>query len=37
MLYAKSNPIESIEQHTNELLKNLEILKQTYGSIIEQN
>lgn len=37
MLYAKSNPIESIEQHTNELLKNLEILKQTYGDKIEQN
>ena len=37
MLYAKSNPIESIEQHTNKLLKNLEILKQTYGDKIEQN
>lgn len=37
LLYAKSNPIESIEKHTNELLKNLEILKQTYGDKIEQN
>lgn len=37
MLYAKSNPIESIEQHTNQLLENLEILKQVYGDEIEQN
>lgn len=36
MLYAKSNPVESIKQHTKELLKNLEILKQTYGDEIEQ-
>ena len=35
MLYAKSNPEESITQHTQELLKNLEILKETYGEEIQ--
>lgn len=37
MLYAKSNPEESIKEHTQELLKNLEILKETYGEEIESN
>lgn len=37
MLYAKSKPKESIKEHTNELLKNLEILKETYGKEIENN
>ncbi len=37
MLYAKSNPKESIQEHTNELLNNLKILKETYGEEIEQN
>ncbi|UZQ49131.1 CRISPR-associated helicase Cas3' [Clostridium kluyveri] len=36
MLYAKSNPIESIKEHTDELIKNCEELKKTYGEIIEQ-
>ncbi|MBV4417620.1 CRISPR-associated helicase Cas3' [Clostridium tyrobutyricum] len=36
MLYAKSDPIESIRDHTDELLKNYEELKKTYGEIIEQ-
>ena len=37
MLYAKSNPEESITQHTQELLKNLEILKETYGEEVQNN
>lgn len=36
MLYAKSNPVESIKQHTDELVKNYEELRETYGEIIEQ-
>ena len=32
--YAKSNPIETIKEHTNKLLENLRILKRTYGSKI---
>lgn len=36
MLYAKSNPVESIKQHTDELVKNYEELKKNYGEIIEQ-
>lgn len=34
--YAKSNPIETIKEHTDKLLENLEILKRTYGSKIVQ-
>ena len=34
--YAKSNPVETIKEHTDKLLKNLEILKRTYGSKIVQ-
>lgn len=34
--YAKSNPIETIKEHTDKLLENLEILKRTYGSKILQ-
>ncbi len=34
--YAKSNPIETIQEHTDKLLENLEILKRTYGSKIIQ-
>ena len=34
--YAKSNPIETVKEHTDKLLENLEILKRTYGSKIVQ-
>ena len=34
--YAKSNPIETIKEHTDKLLENLEILRRTYGSKIIQ-
>ena len=34
--YAKSNPIETIKEHTDKLLENLEILKRAYGSKIVQ-
>ena len=34
--YAKSNPIETIKEHTDKLLENLEILKKTYGDKIVQ-
>lgn len=34
--YAKSNPIETIKEHTDKLLENLEILRKIYGSKIIQ-
>ncbi len=34
MFYAKSDPIESIKEHTDKLLENLEILKREYGDKI---
>lgn len=34
--YAKSNRIETIKEHTDKLLENLEILKRTYGAKIVQ-
>ena len=34
--YAKSNPIETIKEHTDKLLENLKILKRTYGAKIVQ-
>lgn len=35
MFYAKSEPIETIKEHTDKLLENLEILKNIYGKDIE--
>lgn len=35
--YAKSNPIETIKEHTDKLLENLEILKKEYGEKIKQS
>lgn len=37
MYYAKSNPIESIKEHTDKLLENLKILKDTYGKQITKS
>lgn len=37
MLYAKSNPQESIKEHTDKLLKNLEILRDKYKDKICEN
>ena len=34
MLYAKSEPIETIKEHTDKLLNNLKILQNTYGEKI---
>ena len=34
--YAKSNPIETIKEHADKLLENLEILKKEYGEKITQ-
>lgn len=34
--YAKSNPVQSIKEHTDKLLYNLEILKAEYGNRISQ-
>lgn len=34
MYYAKSEPIETIKEHTDKLLKNLEIIKKIYGNKI---
>ena len=34
MYYAKSKPKQTVEEHTKALLKNLEILKNTYGEEI---
>ncbi|URZ03337.1 CRISPR-associated helicase/endonuclease Cas3 [Clostridium felsineum] len=36
MLYAKSNPVESIKEHTDELVKNYYNIRKVYGEIIEQ-
>ena len=35
--YAKSKPVETITQHTKEVLKELEILKKIYGKKIVKN
>ena len=35
--YAKSDPIETIKEHTDKLLENLEILKNEYGEKITQS
>ena len=32
MYYAKSNPVETLEEHTNKLLENMILLKKLYGS-----
>lgn len=37
MLYAKSDPPESINEHTEKLLKNLKILRNVYESIVDKN
>ena len=34
--YAKSNPIETVKEHTDKLLENLGVLKRTYGAKIVQ-
>lgn len=34
MYYAKSNPVETLEEHTNKLLENMILLKKLYGSKI---
>ncbi|MFL0252058.1 CRISPR-associated helicase Cas3' [Clostridium neuense] len=36
MLYAKSNPVESIKEHTDELVEKYDDLSKAYGEIIEQ-
>ena len=37
MLYAKSDPLESINEHTEKLLKNLKILRNLYENIVDKN
>ncbi len=37
MYYAKSNPIETIQEHTDKLLENLSLLKKLYGKQILKN
>ena len=37
MYYAKSNPIETIQEHTDKLLENLNLLKKLYGNKILKN
>ena len=37
MYYAKSKPIESIKEHTDKLLENLKLLKNTYGDQIVED
>ncbi len=34
MLYAKSNPVETLREHTDELLKQMNILREYYGTSI---
>lgn len=33
MLYAKSNPVETLREHTDELLKQMNVLRESYGKI----
>jgi CRISPR-associated endonuclease/helicase Cas3 len=33
---AKSNPIETIQEHTDQLLENLEVLKETWGCCVSK-
>ena len=37
MLYAKSDPPESINEHTEKLLRNLKILRNVYEKIVDKN
>lgn len=37
MLYAKSEPIESIKEHTDKLIEQYEIIKKLYGKEILEN
>ncbi|MCI8352970.1 MAG: hypothetical protein HFJ58_05200 [Clostridia bacterium] len=37
MLYAKSEPIESIKEHTDKLIEQYEIIKELYGKEILEN
>lgn len=37
MLYAKSNPVESIQEHINKLINNMKILESIYGDKILRN
>lgn len=37
MLYAKSDPPESINEHTEKLLRNLKILRNLYENIVDKN
>ena len=37
MYYAKSKPVETIREHTDKLLENLNLLKNTYGDQIVEN
>ena len=34
MLYAKSNPVETLREHTDELLKQMNMLRECYGTNI---
>lgn len=34
MLYAKSNPVETLREHTDELLKQMNVLRESYGKNI---
>ncbi|ERI93851.1 CRISPR-associated helicase Cas3 [Clostridiales bacterium oral taxon 876 str. F0540] len=37
MIYAKSNPVETLRQHTNELIKAYKLIKELYGETIEKS
>lgn len=34
--YAKSEPVETIKEHTDKLLENLKLLKDTYGKKLQK-
>ncbi|MFL8798253.1 MULTISPECIES: CRISPR-associated helicase Cas3' [unclassified Clostridioides] len=36
MLYAKSNPVETLREHTDELLKQMNVLRECYGTNISR-
>ena len=37
MLYAKSEPVQSIKEHTDKLIEQYEIIKKLYGEEILEN
>ena len=37
LILAKSNPVETLKEHTQNLLKNLQVIREHYGDVIEKS